>query len=218
MFLRFHKAILALVTVVSCVAGTEAQADPRVRFGVTFGSGGVRVGVGNGPIYGPGYYGPGYGPGYYGPGYGYGYRPAPVYVPQPVYVQPQPVYVQPRPVYTQPQYSTIPAGPTPLADGGEILLFSPSTNTGNIRYTLNGQPYTMPPGTKQRFTNDRTWTIQFESAPGQTSTYTLSADRYKFTSTESAVGLFQTQDLPEVTQPGLPPAPIPNPPELKTSP
>lgn len=215
MFLRFHKAILALVTVVSCVAGAEVQADPRVRFGVTFGSGGVRVGVGNGPIYGPGYYGPGY----YGPGYRPVYVPQPVYVqPQPVYVQPQPVYTQPQPVYTQPQYSTIPAGPTPLADGGEILLFSPSTNTGNIRYTLNGQPYTMPPGTKQRFTNDRTWTIQFESAPGRTTTYTLSADRYKFTTSETGVGLFQTQDLPEVAQPGLPPAPIPNPPELKTTP
>ena len=216
MFLRFSKAILALATVVSCVAGTEAQANPRI--GVSFGSGGVRIGIGNGPMYGPGYYGPGYyGPGYYGPGY----RSVPVYVPQPVYVQPQPVYVQPRPVYTQPQYSTSPAGPPPLADGGEILIFSPSTNTGNIRYTLNGQPYTMPPGTKQRFTNDRKWTIQFESAPGRVLTYSLSADRYKFTSNEEGIGFFQTQDLPEVAQPGLPPAPIPNPPEapaLKTNP
>ena len=38
---------------------------------------------------------------------------------------------------------------------------------------------------------------------------------------EEGIGFFQTQDQPEVAQPGLPPAPIPNPPEapaLKTNP
>jgi len=36
------------------------------------------------------------------PGVHVGVSNAPVYYPQPVYVQPQPYYVQPRPVYVQP--------------------------------------------------------------------------------------------------------------------
>lgn len=211
MIQRFQRWILGLVTVVTYLAAADTQADAQVRFGIRIG--GVRVGVGR-PIYGPGYgrgyYGPGYGIGY-GTRYGYGYRPAPVYVPQPIYVQPQPVYVPSQPQYAAP--IAIPAGATPVADGDEIVLFSPSTNTSNIRYLLNGQAFTMPPGTKQRFTNDRTWTIQFESTPGQMVTYTLTSNRYKFKSGGTGVGLFQTQDLPEVVQPGLPPAPLPNPPE-----
>ena len=202
--------VWGLVAVATILASSNTQANPPVRWGVSIGNGGgVRVGFGNGPIYGPGY-----GPGYYGP---YGYRapvviaPQPIYVPPPVYVQPQPVYVQP-----QPQYSptpVLPAAPSPYADGGEIVLFSPSTTTSDIRYTLNGHQYTMRPGTKQRFTNDRTWTVQFESHPGHLVSYTLHSVHYKFKQTESGLGLFQTHDTPEATQPGLPPAPIPNPPE-----
>ena len=136
---------------------------------------------------------------------------------------PQPVYVQPQQQYlTQPQYLTTTAGPTPITDGGEVLLFSPSTNQSDVHYALNGHRFTMPPGTKQRLTNDRVWTIQFESSPGQLATYTLSSSRYKFKPTDGGTGLFETQDTPEVVQPGLPPtpglppAPIPNPPEVPT--
>lgn len=157
----------------------------------------------------PRYYGagPGYGPGYgYGPGVVIGARP--VYGPQPVYVNPQP-QLGPTPI-VQPNYPVPASG----ADGGEILLFSPNTNTGDIRYLLNGQLYTMPPGTKQSFVNDRTWTIQFESAAGQVTSYTLETGRYKFKSVNTGVGLFQTKDLPDApAATGLPPAPIPNPPE-----
>lgn len=206
--------VWGLVAIAMALASDDAQADPRVRFGFSFGNGGIRVGVGNG-YYGPGYYGPyGYGP------YGYGpavvVAPRPVYVPPPVYVQPQPVYVQPQPVQPQPVYSpttALPAAPSPYADGGEIVLFSPSTNTSDIRYMLNGHQYTMKPGTKQRFTNDRTWTVQYESLPGQVVTYTLHSVHYKFKQSESGLSLFKTQDTPESTQFGLPPAPTPNPPE-----
>lgn len=207
--------VLAALAV--CCSSNEAQAQ-RVRVGIGFGGGGVRIGVGNGPVYGPGYYGRGYygpgysgynGPGNYGPGYGpgfdYGYR-------APVVIAPSPVYV-PQPVYVQPQQTYLPPAPTSIPDGGEILLFSPTTNGGDVNYTLNGQPFTMPPGTKQRFVNDRQWTVQFESAPGQVTTYTLEAAHYKFKATTTGLGLFQTQDSPEVAQPGLPPAPIPEPPE-----
>jgi hypothetical protein len=209
--------VWGLVALTACCSSDEARAQSRVRFGVTFGSGGVRIGVGNGPIYGPGYYGPGYyGPGYgrgYGPGLGYGVPPV-VIAPRPVYV-PQPVYIQSQPQYVPGVTTYVPATPAPVADGGEILLFSPATNTGDVNYTLNGQLFTMPPGTKQRFVNDRKWTIQFESAPGQVTAYTLESARYKFKPSETGLGLFQTQDTPEVAQPGLPPAPIPNPPEAQ---
>ena len=223
-------ALLGLVSLAVWLSPDEAFAQ-RVRYGVSFGSGGgVRIGIGNGPFYGPGYGGYGYGPGLgyglgYGSGYGSGYGPGYGYGPAPVIVRPYPVY-QPQPVYVQPQVqsqsiqrpafvgeSHVPVSPTPLADGGEILLFSPATNSDDVRYTLNGNPYTMAPGTKQKFTNDRTWTIEFESSPGRVSQYTLTSSRYKFKPSDAGLGLFQTQDLPESASPGLPAAPIPNPPE-----
>ena len=204
-------ALLGLASFAMWLSPDEASAQ-RIRGGILFGGGGVRIGVGNGPFYGPGYggYGPGYG---YGPGFGYGpppiiVRPYPVYQPQPVYVQPQ--YIQ-QPAVARESY--VPTTPSPLADGGEILLFSPASNSGDVRYTLNGNPYTMAPGTKQKFTNDRTWTIEFESSPGRVSQYTLTSSHYKFKPSDAGLGLFQTQDLPESTPQRLPAAPIPNPPE-----
>lgn len=204
----------SLATCALYLAPQEAFAQ-RVRYGVTFGGGGVRVGVGNGFVYGPGYgvyYGPGYGYGYV-PMYGYGYaspavvvRPYPVYQPQTIVVQPQ--YPIPSTVVREP---VIP--PAPMADGGEILLFSPSSNSSDIRYTLNGNPYTMPPGTKQRFVNDRQWIIAFESSSGRVTQYTLSSTRYKFKVSSAGVELVQTQDLPDSEQPGLPIPPLPAPPK-----
>ena len=214
--------VFALVAVASSLFVSEVLAAPPVRFGITFGSGGVRVGIGNAPMYGRGYYGPGYGP-VYGPVYGYrGYglppvviAPRPVYVPQPVYVSPQPGYFQPQPQYVPAPAGSyvVPSNPLSRPDLGEITLFSPSSNSFDVPYTLNGHPYSMRPGTKQKFTNDRTWTIEFESTPGQLVRYTLVSARYKFKLTDTGLGLFQTQDLPDVAQPGLPPAPVPNPPE-----
>lgn len=201
--------ILGLVAIVASLSAAEAQAQVRARFGINIGNGGVRVGLGNGSMYG-------YGPGFYGPGtgYGFGYRPPLVVAPQPVIV-PQPVYV-PQSAYGQSQYPTpqaIPTAPGPIADGGEIVIFSPAANVANVNYALNGQVFTMIPGTKQQFVNDRSWTIQFETAPGQVATYSLKTGRYKFKSTPAGLALVQTQDTPEAVEPGLPPAPIPNPPE-----
>lgn len=207
-----HGMILGLVAIGVSFSALEAHAQTRARFGINIGNGGVRVGLGNGSMYG-------YGPGFYGPGtgYGYGYRPPVVVAPQPVIV-PQPVYV-PQQAYglSQSQYPTPQAGPsapTPIADGGEIVIFSPAGNVGNVNYALNGQVFTMIPGTKQQFVHDRSWTIQYEASPGQIATYSLKTGRYKFKSTPAGLALVQTQDTPEATaDPGLPPAPIPNPPE-----
>ena len=213
-------ALLSLASLAMWLSPDEASAQ-RVRVGISFGNGGVRVGAGNG-FYGPRYGGYGYGPGL---GYGSGFGPGYGYGPPPVVVRPYPVY-QPQPVYVQPQYIPQPAivregygstTPSPLADGGEILLFNPASNSGDVRYTLNGIPYTMAPGQKQKFTNDRTWTIEFESSPGRGAQYTLTSSRYKFKPSDAGLGLFQTQDLPESAPQGLPAAPIPNPPEPSAS-
>ena len=59
----------------------------------------------------------------------------------------------------------------------------------------------MKPGTSQSFTNDRTWTIDFNAGNGQTIKYTLTTGRFKFKPTNSGVGLFSTQDTPEVAAP-----------------
>lgn len=195
-----YGMILGLFAIVTGWSSPEVHAQARARFGISIGGGGVRVGLGNGSMYG-------YGPGFYGPGtgYGYGYRPPVVIAPAPVVV-PQPVYVP----QAQPQYL---ASPTPIADGGEIVIFSPSANVANVNYALNGQVFTMIPGTKQQFVNDRAWTIQFETVPGQVATYSLKTGRYKFKSTPAGLALVQTQDTPEAIEPGLPPAPVPNPPE-----
>ena len=159
--------------------------------------------MGGGVFYGGGLYsGFGFGSGYYGNGYGYG---------SPYYNQPA---VQSYPVYTTQQYT----GSTPqyVPDGGEIVLFSLSNATTDISYTLNGTPYTMKPGSVQRFTNDRQWTIEFPfTSNGPASLrYTLVTGSYKFKPSGSGMGLFQTQDSPDAPTPEtLAPAPIPNPPK-----
>jgi hypothetical protein len=104
-------------------------------------------------------------------------------------------------------------------DNGEILIFSPPTNSRSIDYTLNGAYYTMKPGTLQRFKNDRTWNIEVVLDQGNAK-YTLSSGRYKFRQTETGMHLYSTKDNPEAPAPApepttssatesLPPVPMP---------
>lgn len=197
---RVLQSLVWGLVIVTSLSPGQAEAQ---RFGVVIGNGGgVRVGIGNGPMYGP------YGP---GPGYrGYGYGPVGVAI-----ANRPAVAASPSPLVA-PQQSPTLASPTPLTiDGGEIVVYNPSSTGQDIRYLLNGQLFTMPAGTKQSIVNDRTWTIQYESSPGTVVTYTLVTARYKFKPTETGVGLFQTQDTPEAAQAasGLPAAPTPDLPE-----
>ncbi len=174
------------------------------------GGGGHHYGGGGG-FYGGGLYsgfgsyygsGLGYGSRYYGNGYGYS---SPYYYNQPA-VRSYPVYATQQYTVSTPQY---------VPDGGEIVLFNPTNATTDVSYTLNGTPYTIKPGSVQRFTNDRLWTIEFPSNGTASLRYTLVAGRYKFKPSGSGMGLFQTQDSPDtpVQAPAtLGPAPIPNPP------
>ncbi len=177
---------------------------------------------GIGLFYGGGFGYPGYGyGGYYGgyPSYGngtYGYA-QPVYS-TPVYSQPvysNTVYSGSSSIVTTP--SVVTSTPQVTYDNGEIVLFSPPTNTQDAQYTLNGNVYSMKPGTVQKFTNDRTWTIDVNLGNGQTTKYTLSTGRYKFKQSDTGMGLFSTQDQPGApvaagtapTTPAPAPAPMP---------
>ena len=90
-------------------------------------------------------------------------------------------------------------------DNGEIVIFSPPTNTVEVQYSLNGVSYNMKPGSMQKFTNDRIWIVNFNVGNGQSTKYTLSTGRYKFKQTEAGIGLYMTQQSPEA------PAPVPDP-------
>jgi len=90
---------------------------------------------------------------------------------------------------------------SPAGDGDEILLFSPSCTLHEAHYSVNGVPYVMKPGTKQRLKNDRVWKVEVNSGTGQVMRYTLAPGAYKFRSTglSMSMGLFATQDRPELT-------------------
>jgi hypothetical protein len=116
------------------------------------------------------------------------------------------------------------SSPQFVPDNGEIVLFNPPTNTVEVQYTLNGAPYTMKPGTVQKFANDRTWVIDATLGDGQNAKYTLYTGRYKFKQTESGLNLYATKDNPDAPAPALepnipstidavPPAPVPMPSE-----
>lgn len=154
--------------------------------------------------------GPGMGFGTGFPGYGSGYPP----LNRPPYANmPYPGFASPF----GPRGFSNPAWP--LADGGEIVLFSePGTNREAL-YTLNGMPYVMKPGTMQRLRNDRVWNLALNSGTGQLIRYTLPSGAYKFKPTGFGIsmGLFATQDWPGISSDAAPTAPVPNPPGLNPS-
>ena len=105
-----------------------------------------------------------------------------------------------------------PSPPPVTYDNGEIVIFSPPTNTQDAQYTLNGASYTMKPGTLQKFANDRVWTIE-TNIKGQVVKYNLSAGRYKFSQNGSVMNLYTTKEHPEAASapPSSPTPPAPDP-------
>lgn len=152
----------------------------------------------------PGY---GYGYGFWGPGAYYSYR-------QPTYLfplQPSRVFSGSSPVSTSPSIviiqtpkaaSTLPPAPAPIStayDNGEIVLFSPPSNTTEAKYTLNGMAYTMKPGTYQKFKNDRDWIIDVTNADGTSTKFTLAAGNYKFRQAPTGISLYTTKESPAIS-------------------
>ncbi len=155
---------------------------------------------------------------------------APPVVNQPIYVpsaNPQPIYVpslnrqqvdsnlsDARRIQIAVAPKANPAPPQATYDNGEIVIFSPPTNTKDVQYALNSATYTMKPGTLQKFTNDRVWTIE-TNVNGQAVKYNLSAGRYKFSQYGSVMNLYTTKENPE--SPSLPSAtPLPPTPATDT--
>jgi hypothetical protein len=124
------------------------------------------------------------------------------------------IYTGASPVITSPAASPAnPPIPPARFDNGEIILFSPPSNTIDVQYSLNGVSYTMKPGTMQKFTNDRAWVIDVNPGTGQNAKFTLSTGNFKFKQSDKGMGLFTTKDLPEAPAP-VPdpvPAPVPDP-------
>jgi hypothetical protein len=129
------------------------------------GRGGFRGGVGVGIGIGrPGFYGGGYYNGYYNDGYA------------------QPYVVQ----------SPIIDNPAPAGSGLPIKIVNPAANKTTLSYTLDGNPYTIAPGSGQDLTMDHPWVIEFNRGGnfGQ-ARYGLESGLYTFTSTDHGWELFQ---------------------------
>ena len=108
-----------------------------------------------------------------------------------------------------------------------ITLWNPIESGGDVRYSLNGQEYSIRPGQAQSFINDRVWTVSFGSGGANGDIrYTLNGGTFKFKVTEGGWNLLRTTDpipLPQASSnpansPSVPmtinsrvPAPIPQP-------
>lgn len=187
-------------------------------FGASYGRGGYGGGYGgwggrgfggwgNRGWGGNGWYGSNYNSGYYGsnyyyPSYGYSY---------PTYTSP--TYVTPS--YSYPSTTIVDnSAPSPVFDGGTIVILAPASNERSVEYTLNDNNYSMRPGQSQTFRHDRHWVVQFDSGTGRgPMQYTLKAGTYKFKQTADGWQLFSSSTPSPTPEPvsGGPGAPVPMP-------
>lgn len=210
------RNLILVVTIVSSLAASTAQADHRRGGGSSRGGswGGSSIGVGGrgfqlyigqgGSGYGRSYGGYGYGSGYGYGGYGSGYYSSPNYYYGQSYSAPN--YYTPSQVYVG--STVVPSGPqAPTFDGGAIVLTNPAANTDSVDYALNGQPFVMKPGQSQRFNHNRDWIVEFNRGDGSSfAKYSLKSATYKFKPTSRGWELFEQAD----SQPAvgaLPPPP-----------
>jgi hypothetical protein len=86
--------------------------------------------------------------------------------------------------------------PVPDAEGAPMtsgtMLISPKRNGSTVKYVLDGQEYTMRPGSSQRLPANRRWVIEFDRGgrEGQ-SQYTLSKGTYYFEPTDHGWELYR---------------------------
>ena len=103
-----------------------------------------------------------------GYGYGYGYYSG---VP----------YVAERPIYQNPPPSGLP-----------IKITNPAKNAVTLSYTLNGVPYTIPPGYSQQLVQDRAWVIGFSrGANFGEAQYGLEPGVYSFSASDHGWELYR---------------------------
>ena len=87
-----------------------------------------------------------------------------------------------------------------------IRIINPASNTATLNYTLNGFPYTIPPGHSQELNDDRPWVIEFPRGNGLgIGRYSLQPGRYHFTNTPNGWELYWTEAV--IAAPPAPPSP-----------
>lgn len=141
--------------------------------------------------------------GYYGRSSYFVPSPSSYYVPS-TYVQPQAVY---RPVVTVPS-NTILGKPTLAPSVEDITISSPASAQGEVRYLLGSTEYSMKPGYRQKFANDREWVIAFGSGGSRGEVrYTLGPGAFEFRLTDDGWGLVKLKSPQKAAALKPPPPP-----------
>ncbi len=91
--------------------------------------------------------------------------------------------------------------PVPDAEGADareiyqgVLIMNSIDSPGSINYTLNGHPFTIQPGFKQKLDASQNWTIEFDRGESfGVATYGLSAGTYQFQIADKGWSLFKTR-------------------------
>jgi hypothetical protein len=78
--------------------------------------------------------------------------------------------------------------------GGPISIINPAKNTATLSYSLGGDAFTIPPGYRQNFHEDRAWAIRFSPGVNRDDVrYRLHTGLYTFTSTDHGWELYHSK-------------------------
>jgi hypothetical protein len=90
--------------------------------------------------------------------------------------------------------------------GGPIKIVNPAKSGVTMKYMLDGNAFTIPPGYSQEFQEDRAWVIEFsQGANMDQMRYSLRSGVYKFASTDHGWDLYRSE-VPQTvaTKPPMP--------------
>lgn len=95
-------------------------------------------------------------------------------------------YSASKPVVNGTVSSNVIPGKSSLPAGARrtIVITNPSDTGGDIRYSVNGFPFTITPGQSQTLNLDRDWTIKFDNGLGRQVSYRLTEGKYNFSVSE----------------------------------
>jgi hypothetical protein len=78
--------------------------------------------------------------------------------------------------------------------GGPISIINPATNNTTLTYSLGGDAFTIPPGYRQNFHEDRAWAIRFSPGANRDEVqYRLHSGLYTFTDTNHGWELYHSK-------------------------
>ena len=87
--------------------------------------------------------------------------------------------------------------------GGPISIINPATNTATLTYSLGGDAFTIPPGYRQNFHEDRAWAIRFSPAPTGMRSNTGFIRAFTRLTVRTTVGNCTTASCHELDHPGM---------------